>query len=175
MLEIQLETWVTFERTTLDTPARQAAVAALQEHGAVLLAAARAITLDEDEAQDLVQATFEIALRQLKDLREPASLRAWLLRIETREAFRVVRRLRRLVRLDGHVMELRAPGTDLAQQADIRESLAALPARIRAAIALHYLGGLTVRETAASLGVSENTIKSELKTGLVKLREGLRE
>jgi hypothetical protein len=68
MLEIQLETWVTVERTRVDTPARQSAVAALQEHGAVLLAAARVITLDEDEAQDLVQATFEIALRQLKDL-----------------------------------------------------------------------------------------------------------
>ena len=66
----------------------------------MLLAAARLITLNDAEAQDLVQATFEIALRRIETLREPSAIRAWLLRIETREAFRVVRRLRRLIRLD---------------------------------------------------------------------------
>jgi len=37
---------------------REAAVEALYEHGPMLLAAARVITLDNDEAKDLVQATF---------------------------------------------------------------------------------------------------------------------
>jgi DNA-directed RNA polymerase specialized sigma24 family protein len=32
-----------------------------------------------------------------------------------------------------------------------------------------------VRETAAVLGVSENTIKTQLKTGLARLREELRD
>ena len=49
----------------------------------------------------------------------------------------------------------------------------ALPPRTRAAVALHYLAGLSVRETAEALGVSENTIKSQVKTGLVRLREVL--
>ena len=52
----------------------------------MLLAAARVITLDDEEAQDLVQTTFEIAIRHIGTLREPAALAAWLLRIETREA-----------------------------------------------------------------------------------------
>ena len=163
------------ESATTEAVPREVAIAALQEHGPMLLAAARVITLDDDEAQDLVQTTFEIALRHLNTLREPAALRAWLLRIETREALRIVRRLRRLVRLDGHVRELQAPGTDLAQRADIRRGLRALPMRIRAAVVLHHLGGLSVRETAEALGVSENTIKSELKTGLARLREALRD
>lgn len=131
------------------------------------------ITLDEEEAKDLVQTTFEIALRRIDTLREPAALRAWLLRIETREAFRVVRRLRRLVRLDGHVRELVSPGADVAQRTEIREGLLALPARTRAAVALHHLAGLSVRETAEVLGVSENTVKTQLKAGLVRLREVL--
>ena len=139
----------------------------------MLLAAARVITLDNDEAKDLVQATFEIALRHIDALREPTALRAWLLRIETREAFRVVRRLRRVVRLDGHVRELASPESGVGQRAEMREALLTLPARTRAAVALHYLAGLTVGETADALGVSENTIKSQLKTGLVRLREVL--
>jgi DNA-directed RNA polymerase specialized sigma24 family protein len=35
--------------------------------------------------------------------------------------------------------------------------------------------GLSVRETAAALGVSENTAKARLKTGLARLREWLDE
>lgn len=152
---------------------RDALVDELYAHGPVLLAAARVITLDDDEAQDLVQTTFEIALRHLGELRDPRALRAWLLRVQTREAFRVVRRLRRLVSLDGRVHEMPMVGTDAAQRIDVRDGLGRLPRRIRAAIALHYLAGLSVPETARALGVSENTVKSQLKTGLARLRKDL--
>jgi RNA polymerase sigma-70 factor, ECF subfamily len=162
---------VALEATEGDT--REHAIALLHQHGPLLLAAARAITLDDDEAADLVQATFEIALRKLDQLREPEALPSWLLRIETREAFRVVRRLRRLVRFDPGRDDRPAPAPDLAQHADIRSALSGLPPRIRAAVALHHLAGLPVADTARVLGVSENTIKSQLKAGLARLREAL--
>jgi RNA polymerase sigma factor (sigma-70 family) len=162
------------ELVPADPRARDTLVAELYEHGPMLLAAARVITLDLDEAEDLVQTTFEIALRRIDALREPRALRAWLLTIQTREAFRVVRRLRRLVRFDGHVGEIAAGGTDLARNLDVRRALG-LPRRTRAAIALHHLAGLTVPETALALGVSQNTIKTQLKTGLARLREELRD
>ncbi len=145
----------------------------LYAHGPVLLASARVITLDDDEAQDLVQTTFEIALRRVHTVRDPGALRSWLLTIQTREAFRLVRRLRRQVRLDPAVHEIAVAGPDLAQRADIRRALANLPRRTRAAIALHYLAGLPIAETAAAMGVSENTVKSQVRTGLAQLREVL--
>lgn len=154
---------------------RDALVVELNGHGPMLLAAARVITLDSAEAEDLVQTTFEIALRRLGDLREPRAMRAWLLTIQTREAFRVVRRLRRLVSLDGRVAEIPSAGVDLAQRTDVRLALGRLPRRTRAAIALHHLAGLSVADTARALGVSENTVKSQLKTGLGRLREELRD
>ena len=152
---------------------RDALVAELDSHGPMLLAAARIITLDASEAQDLVQTTFEIAIRRIDGLREPRALRAWLLAIQTREALRTVRRLRRLVSLDGRVVEVAVPGMDIAAHADVRDSLTRLPRRIRAAIALHYLAGMSVPETARAMGVSENTVKSQLRTGLNRLREDL--
>ena len=151
-------------------------VEAIHEHGPVLLAAARLITLDDAEAQDLVQATFEIALRRIDTLREPAALRSWLLRIETREAFRVVRRLRRLIRLDHDRHDQPDPTADPAQRAqhaDLRAALADLPVRMRAAVVLHHMVGLPVREAASALRVSENTVKTQLRTGLARLREAL--
>jgi DNA-directed RNA polymerase specialized sigma24 family protein len=73
------------------------------------------------------------------------------------------------------IVEIVVAGTDLAERIDVREALRALPQRTRAAVALHHLAGLSVRETADALGVSENTIKTQLKSGLETLREVLRD
>ena len=147
----------------------------LAQHGPVLLAAARLITLNETEAQDVVQVTFEIALRRGHTLREPASLRAWLLAIETRESVRRVRAMRRFLTFGPNIPELAGVDPRHDQTIALRDGLLALSRRVRAAIALHYLEGYSVRETADALGVSENTIKSQLKTGLARLREELRD
>ena len=135
------------------------------------LAAARVITLDDDEARDIVQTTFEIAMRRIETLRDPAALRAWLLKIEMREAFRVVRRLRARRGRERALTPADDAAADPDLSAEVRSAIEALPRRIRAAIVLHHLVGLSVRDTAVALGVSENTIKSELKSGLARLRE----
>jgi RNA polymerase sigma factor (sigma-70 family) len=161
------------ELAATDAAAREVAIEAFHAHGPVLLATARLITLDRDEANDLVQTTFELGIRHIDAVRDLGALRAWLLRIETREAFRLVRRLRRVVSLDGQVRELAAADADPTGRAALRGALAALPRRTRAAVALHYLAGLSVAETAVAMGISENTVKSQLKTGLARLREEL--
>ena len=147
--------------------------AALVAHGPVLLAVARTMAGNEADAQDLVQVTFEIALRNLSSLRKPDATRAWLLRIEVREAMRFTRRLRRLVSLEGTVRDIGADDPAMSDRIALRQAIRRLPLRIRAAIALHHLAGMTVRETADALGVTENTIKTELKAGLARLRSEL--
>jgi RNA polymerase sigma-70 factor (ECF subfamily) len=150
-------------------------VATLDGHGPLLLAAARAITRDEAEAADLVQTTFERALRSAPAIREPRAIRAWLLTVQTREALRVVRRLRRTLRLDPEVHERPVDGPEASESIELGEALAKLSRPIRAAVVLHHMVGLSVRETADALGVTENTAKARLKTGLARLREHLDE
>jgi RNA polymerase sigma factor (sigma-70 family) len=150
-------------------------VARLHDHGPLLLAAARAIARDEAEAEDLVQTTFERALRAGTTIREPRAIRAWLLTVETREALRVVRRLRRTLRLDPAVHELPVVGPETSESIDLDRALGRLSRPIRAAVVLHHMVGLSVRETAAALGVTENTAKARLATGLARLREWLDE
>lgn len=145
----------------------------LAEHGPVLLAAARLITLNQAEADDVVQATFEIALRRGHTLRDPGSLRAWLLAIGSREAVRRVGLMHRFRPWSPVVHDVAIPQTNRDEVLVLRAALRALPRRVRAAIALHYLEGYSVRETAAALGVSENTIKTQLKKGLARLRKEL--
>jgi RNA polymerase sigma-70 factor (ECF subfamily) len=150
-------------------------VATLHDHGPLLLAAARAIARDQAEAEDLIQTTYERALRAAPTIREPAAIRAWLLTVQTREALRVVRRLRRTLRLDLSIHELPSVGPDASESLEVDEALGRLSRPIRAAVVLHHMVGLSVRETAEALGVTENTAKAWLRTGLARLRELLDE
>src|SRR5512140_1113577 len=135
----------------------------LAGHGSVLLAAARTICRDEHEAQDVVQTTFEIALRRGHTLRDRSALRAWLLAIESREAVRSVRRLHDLLPFHPQIHDVAVSGAGHDERLALRESLRHLPRGARVAIVLHHLMGYSVRETAEALGVSENTIKTQLK------------
>lgn len=144
----------------------------LVAQGPVLLAAARYLVRSEADAADLVQATLEIAVRNRHQLRDPSRLRGWLLAIETREAFRLRRRLRSLVSLDGAVMEVPVAGPS-AEDVAVRLAIARLPARQRAAVVLHHMAGLPVAQTAEAMGISENTVKTLLRLGLARLREVL--
>ena len=138
-----------------------------------LLAIALSIVFDLDEAEDLVQMTIEIALRRSGDLRATQSLLPWLLRIETREAFRLKRRLRRVVRLGWQPAPEQVDPDGTPGSFEVRDALRRLPPRIRSAVVLHHMTGLSVSDCAEALGVSENTVKTQLKRGLALLREDL--
>jgi RNA polymerase sigma-70 factor (sigma-E family) len=60
-------------------------------------------------------------------------------------------------------------------EAAVFAALAALPARMRAAVILRHLSELSVSETAEALGCSEGTVKSQTSRGLDQLRESLQE
>jgi RNA polymerase sigma factor (sigma-70 family) len=95
------------------------------------------------------------------------------LAIEAHEAFRVGRRLRRALTLDAGVTQIASDGAPNDELLSLREAVHRLPERIRAAVVLHYMAGLTVEETAGAMGVSQNTVKTQLRIGLDKLREVL--
>jgi RNA polymerase sigma-70 factor (sigma-E family) len=68
----------------------------------------------------------------------------------------------------------RASGEDLASavadRAALMTALARLPERQRACVVLRYFEELDVRETAAVLGCSEGTVKSQTSRALASLR-----
>jgi RNA polymerase sigma-70 factor (ECF subfamily) len=136
-----------------------------------LLALARLLLGQDADARDLVQDTIEAAMRDAGALRDPTRLRPWLVTIEARLASRTRRRLARDVPLDPELLDRASDiGEDLIA---LRIALARLPKRVRTAVVLHHMAGLSVIETANAMRVSGNTVKSELKEGLRQLREML--
>ncbi len=170
---------MTLDELEIERPAGDLAtdtlIDALERHRPRLLAIARSLRAGDPE--DLVQTTFELAIRNVGGLHRAEALWPWLVTIQAREAFRLRRRLRMVLPfgaatdIDGGGVSDTTP--DLAASADLRDALRRLPARVRAAVVLHYMADLSVTETAAALGVSENTVKTQLKTGLRKLRESM--
>jgi RNA polymerase sigma-70 factor, ECF subfamily len=64
-----------------------------------------------------------------------------------------------------------------AEQSEWSQRLAAavetLPPPVRQVVALHYTGGLSLRQTATAMGLSLGTVKSRLNTALQTLRSDL--
>jgi RNA polymerase sigma-70 factor (sigma-E family) len=63
--------------------------------------------------------------------------------------------------------------SDLDAAIDLRQALAALPARQRATVVLRYYCDLTVEQTAEALNCSAGTVKSQTARGIDGLRRTL--
>jgi RNA polymerase sigma-70 factor (ECF subfamily) len=148
----------------------------VDEHYVEVYRLAVRLLRDREAAIDLTQDVFYRAVRALPRFRGESSPRTWLYRITLNEARR--RRARpSTVGLES-AAERADPTAVTAESALARLDaarlhalIAGLPVREREAIVLHYLQGLAVAETAAALGAPENTVKTWLFRGRIRLRE----
>ncbi|MDQ3879980.1 MAG: sigma-70 family RNA polymerase sigma factor [Chloroflexota bacterium] len=154
----------------------------MEQHAVATFRLAAAI-VGEFEAADVTQDAFTDAWKQLPRLRQPESFTPWLRRICVNRCRTVLRRAasqRRGPSLDADPrvsigLADRAPDFRLAIEARaiLEPAYASLNADQRAVLALHYGMGLSLRETAAALGVRTGTAKSRLHAALGVLRRAL--
>lgn len=144
----------------------------LATFGRELQGVAYLILRDQSDAEEIMIDTLVTAWRKSGTLRDDAALRTWLLRIETRLALSRRRRRHPTDALDLS-QQLAAPLADGPSADRLAEAMTALPAQMRAAIALHHVVGLSVPQIADALGKSPNTVKSQLREGLARLRTAL--
>ena len=146
----------------------------LARYGRDMQAVAFLIVRDRAAAEDVVADSLLAALDHGHGLRDEAALRPWLLRIATNKALRHRQRSARVVELDV-VDGIAAPrrGPDADELLALWQAVAALPPRMRAAVGLRYYLDLPVEAVATVLGVSPNTIKTQLRAALGHLRIAL--
>jgi RNA polymerase sigma-70 factor (ECF subfamily) len=136
------------------------------EHEPALRAAAVHLCRKAWETDDLVQDTFERALRHLSQGNPaPLHMRGWLVSI-LRNAFidRVRRRAVTFEPIADHAEPERDPEPAWAQVSldEIRAAVARLDGELRSVFELHYIEGLRYKVVAAKLRVPENTVASRL-------------
>jgi RNA polymerase sigma-70 factor (ECF subfamily) len=131
---------------------------------------------DRAAAEDVTALAFERALRRSASYR-PArgSERAWLFGIARNAALDELRRRSRTAALADDPPDEAATSHDEAElaerRADVRRALASLGARDRELIALRFHAGLSTRELASVLGVSESNAGTQLHRAVERLRK----
>ena len=133
------------------------------------------LTGDAMLAQELAQEAFVRVYVHRKRLRDPAAAPAYLRRTVVNLVFSHSRRAAR-VRLSGQQMEVERGSGGIEKtedRVDVSAALAALPDRRRACVVLRYYVDLTEADTAAALGISIGTVKSQTHKALAQLREQL--
>jgi RNA polymerase sigma-70 factor (sigma-E family) len=127
---------------------------------------------DRDAADDLAAEAFTAAWRRWDRVVRADVPVAYVRRIVVNLAASRVRRLvreRRGWRLLRAVWSESAHDPDPALTADVRAALNRLPARKRACVVLRHYYGLSERETAAMLGISVGTVKSQTSRGVTEM------
>lgn len=171
------------ETVTLETTVRRAgdgdasAFARLvSTHHASMTRVAYVICGDPELTRDVLQATWTIAWRRLRELRQPEQVRSWLVAIAANEARQAVRRRRTIRVVDVSEAFEAVGGADPADAigvVDLQRALRGLSADDRALLALRYVAGLDSNEIAAQLGGSASGIRSRLARLLDRLRADL--
>jgi RNA polymerase sigma-70 factor (ECF subfamily) len=138
---------------------------------------ARAILLDDGEAEDAVQEAALAAWRRFGSLREPASFDAWFDRILVNQCRDQLRRRKRAVKVAAPPVgfEPAGAGVPVATEwdGDLEQALAGLDAEHRTVIVLRYWQDRTIEDIAARLGIPAGTVKSRLHHAMRSLRTSL--
>jgi len=161
----------------------------VREYGGRLLAAARRLLNNEDEAADAVQDAFASAFTGIASFSGEAKLSTWLHRIVVNAALMKLRRRRRkpeesieelLPRFndDGHWVDAptswNAPSEVLLQQRETRQTvrrcIEQLPESYRTVLMLRDIEDLDTDEVAEMLGVTPNAVKVRLHRARQALR-----
>jgi RNA polymerase sigma factor (sigma-70 family) len=140
----------------------------------------RSILRNDADAQDALQSVFASALVALRGNRRSAPMRPWLFRIAHNEAISLLRRRRDSWVGDADGLAHAAASAE--DRAAERERLAILvadlqelPERLRSALVMRELSGLSHEEIAVALGTSASTAKQaifEARAALAEVAKG---
>jgi RNA polymerase sigma-70 factor (sigma-E family) len=130
---------------------------------------------DWHRADDHAQAAFVALHRHWRRVRDKGALDAWMRRTLMRAVVDESRRPWRRERFTDDVgaVDREVEDADVTTRHVLVNGLRAVPPRQRAVLVLRYLDGLDVAATAAALGCSEGTVKSQTAHGLAALRAAL--
>ena len=168
----------------------------MRRHNQTLYRTARSIVKDDTEADDIVQESYLLAYRNLRQFRGDATLSTWLTRIVVNEANGRLRKTRRRAEIIQLIPEAEwsesteespmsdPSGESFADQPEqaalraetrrlIEAQIDALPEILRTVFVLRAVEELSVEETAAVLGVPGATVRSRFFRAKGILREAL--
>ena len=126
------------------------------------------LTQDNSASWDVTQAAWYDILRQLRNLHDPASFKAWAYKITTCRAIDWIKKKRHVQSLPVETMELLAAKPK--PQSEMDELLGQLDVDKRVVLSLYYFEELSISEISEALKIPAGTVKSRLYTARNELK-----
>ena len=134
---------------------------------------------DSMEAEDVLVTSFMKVFEKIEQFKHEGSFEGWIRRIVVNEALTCLRRNRSMyleteldhVDYDPNYKQL----SDHLEAEDLMELVKALPTGYRIVFNMYAIDGYSHKEIADSLGISENTSKSQLSRARTYLQKLLKE
>ena len=155
----------------------------MRRHNQRLYRICRSVVTNDAEAEEAVQEAYLRAYRHLDQFRGESKFSTWLIKIAVYEALSRRRRLSRLVPLESGsglrpqlVSKQRNPeqetiNRDLGRQ--LEKAIDSLPPNYRTVFVMRHVEGLSTDDTAASLMLSRESVKTRLLRSRRMLQEKL--
>lgn len=157
----------------------------MRRHNERIYRAARSIIRDDHEAEDVMQQAYVNAFTHLRQFNGAARFSTWLTRIAVNEALARVRRQGRFEAFDEEHSNVEPFTDQFVRESPEREAMThelrnllewaidTLPDGMREVFVLREIEGMSTAEVAASLGVSDDVVKTRLSRGRATLRRRL--
>jgi RNA polymerase sigma-70 factor (ECF subfamily) len=157
----------------------------MRRHNERLYRAARAVLRDDAEAEDVMQQTYVNAYAHLDQFEAHAAFATWLTRIAVHEALSRLRKRQRVTFTSADIEKQAMPvpsSSNPEREAMTRElgglleaAIEQLPDGSREVFVLRAVQGLSTADTAASLEISEDAVKTRFSRARAMLRRDLAE
>lgn len=140
-----------------------------------------------EEAEDITQQTFLIALKQIKNLRDPSQLESWIYRIARNEVYQKFRR-KKIGSLEDEILESEDPNQPRENRlhanpekallnAELGRRLQAvldgLPLKLREVFILAVVQEMSYKDISAVVGRSLLSVKTDIYRARLTAREEL--
>jgi RNA polymerase sigma-70 factor (ECF subfamily) len=157
-----------------------------RRHGPLMRATARRLTGTLADADDVVQESLMQAWKQLDQLRDPAAVKSWLLRIVGTRSIDHLRKRRNHLALDDLENHIDAPSGQRtpdpestavnASRVDaLKSALARLPEEQRRCWVLKEFNDLSYEEIALTLNISPASVRGRLARARIALARTMEE
>lgn len=160
-----------FQAEGVENMDKEAAARLVEDYGDMVLRLALAKTGNRHDAEDVTQEVFLRLLRKGPERFDNEDhAKHWLLRVTLQRSNDLFRKRSRLRELPLEAAE--HAGTPAREETgDTLAAVMELPEDLRVAVHLYYYEGLSIAQTAKTLGKSEGAVKTRLSRARSKLRE----
>lgn len=134
---------------------------------------AKSMLFSDDDCAEAISETIVKAFSKIHMLRTESYVDTWLVRILINECYNIMRHQKKVVSLEDYMMKDKK--TEQKEYLDLYNAIGHLTDKERICIALYYLEGYSVKETAEILKTTESAVKNRLARARAKMKDELKE